>query len=453
MKTKYFTLSLISLLIAAGCNQQKQEAKTEKKATNTPSSICRHPSVPTQLHGDLQAAIVSEAQKWMQSDDNQFVDIDKITAAANQLKLTINGIQEKEAQCRGKVSILIPQNIQKVAQINAPLVGIKHYDTIIEERMGSENFQFNGSTLTLPINFSVSGDPISITQQDQAFQTTAVALSSALLPYGVKDNLNVAGRTMTREMALQAMQMNGGKLPTAAPPRPATQPEIETTEPKPSEPKPSEPKPTETQTTKPKTDTPKPLTPSRNTETPEQKALREAKAAEAAAKLAAEKAAARAAKAKAAREAAEAAKLETAKADAAKAKAKARENQETKAATSNNNNAPLTPQRDFVEKTKTENKQPLTPAKPRINDDELDKVRKAHNQADQDIKSSWKKISPEIQKELVEEQKSWERNRNQRCRQAASAGKDESEANKLYMQCDTRMTKERVKNLEGYSIP
>lgn len=468
MNAKYVTLSLISLFVAAACSP-REEPKTEKKA-DAQNSVCRHPNVPTQLHDDLQAAILAATQKYIQNDPHQFVDADKISAAANQLKLNINGIQDKEGQCRGKVSILIPQSIQKVAQTYAPLVGIKQYDTIIEEGMGNANFQFNGSTLTLPINFTVSGEPIQVKQSDDAFQIAATALSTALLPYGVKDNIPVAGREMTRDIALQAVKMNGGKLPVAPAPRP------ETTK-----------APTETQqpentsnntnnntVTQPAATPPKVVqnTPPKPAESAEQKALREARAAEAAAKLAAEKAAQRAAKAKAAREAAEAEKLKAvetarAKAAAAKAAAEAKAKTETKPeskvdnkdtasltpkATSPNN---LTPKRPTETASNNDSKsENLTPAAPksRVSDDDMDNVRKAHRQADQEIKSSWKKISPDIQKELVEEQKSWEKQRNQRCRQAASSGRDESEANKLYMQCDTRMTKERVKNLEGYSI-
>ncbi len=448
MNKKYLALSVMSLFIATACSQ-KEEQKTEKKTTAAAVSTCRHASVPAQLHDDLQAAIIAETQNYIKSDSHQFIDIDKMTAAASQLKVTINGIQDKDNQCRGKLSIVIPQNVQKVASTYAPLVGITQYDTIIEERMGSANFQFNGSTLTLPINFTVNGEPISITQTDDTFKTATTALTAALLPYAVKDNINVAGRMMTREMGLQAVQMNGGKLPAApAPKANNSQPET------PAATTPSN----NTQATSNNTETdtpraaatpkPKPVVtaPPKPVETPEQKALREARAAERAAKIAEAKAAERAAKAKAAREAAEAAKLK-----AAEAKAKAEAAATAKANTAkpaDDATSSLTPSKNTANETKT-----VEAPKPRVSDDELDNVRKAHSQADQEIKSSWKKITPEIQKELVEEQKSWEKQRNQRCRQAAAAGADESEANKLYMQCDTRMTKERVKNLEGYSIP
>lgn len=447
MNKKHFALSFISVLVAVACSP-KEEQKTEKKPAAATASGCRHPSLATQLHTDLKAAIQAETNKFIQNDTNQFVDADKITAAADQLKVTINGTQDKDGQCRSKLSIVIPQNVQKVASTNAPLVGISQYDTIIEERMGSANFQFNGSTLTLPINFTVKGEPISVAQTDDAFQTAAAALTTALLPYGVKENVTIEGRSMTRDMALQAVQMNGGKIPTAPSTESTqankpTEQENTSTEnetenkPKPKtevaqQPKPPvvTPKPSETTRVTP------PATPPKPAESPEQKALREAKIAEAKAKLAAEKAAEKAAKAKAAREAAEAAKLRA----AAEAKKDA------------------TPKQPEIQRDFTKAQQPpLTPNRtPSANtqdDDELESVRKAHRNADQEIKSSWKKISPEIQKELVEEQKSWEKQRNQRCRQAAAGAGSEAEANKLYMQCDTRMTKERVKNLEGYSIP
>lgn len=88
----------------------------------------------------------------------------------------------------------------------------------------------------------------------------------------------------------------------------------------------------------------------------------------------------------------------------------------------------------------------------RVSDEKLNQARNAHQSADRDIKSAWRNIDPSIQQTLVDEQREWEKSKNQSCRKAAAKGGDDSESQYLYMQCDTRETKKRIRNLEGYSI-
>lgn len=95
--------------------------------------------------------------------------------------------------------------------------------------------------------------------------------------------------------------------------------------------------------------------------------------------------------------------------------------------------------------------QPETPAN-KISDNELNEARQAHHLADSAIKSAWQKIPSEIRQDLVEEQRAWENQKRQSCRSAASKGADSNERQYLQTQCDTRLTKERVQYLNGYSI-
>lgn len=97
----------------------------------------------------------------------------------------------------------------------------------------------------------------------------------------------------------------------------------------------------------------------------------------------------------------------------------------------------------------------LTPSadKPsNISNKELDAAREANSKADQSIKSAWRKIDPQIQQDLVEEQRAWEGKKRSNCRNAAAKGKSATESQYLQLQCDTRMTRERVQYLKGYSI-
>ena len=87
-----------------------------------------------------------------------------------------------------------------------------------------------------------------------------------------------------------------------------------------------------------------------------------------------------------------------------------------------------------------------------VNSKELDAAREANGKADQAIKSAWRKIDPQVQQDLVDEQREWESKKRANCRNAAAKGKSASESQYLQLQCDTRMTRERVQYLKGYSI-
>lgn len=114
---------------------------------------------------------------------------------------------------------------------------------------------------------------------------------------------------------------------------------------------------------------------------------------------------------------------------------------ETSSSHTNNTEDHFTPQQTSSEEE--------TPA---IVNPKLEESRSAHEIADKEIKSAWRKIDPSIQQNLVDDQKNWEKQKNQRCRQAAAKGADDAESQYLNIQCDTRETRKRIKYLNGYSI-
>ena len=87
-----------------------------------------------------------------------------------------------------------------------------------------------------------------------------------------------------------------------------------------------------------------------------------------------------------------------------------------------------------------------------VSDKELNAAREANGKADQSIKSAWRKIDPQVQQDLVDEQREWESKKRANGRNAAAKGKSATESQYLQLQCDTRMTRERVQYLKGYSI-
>lgn len=87
-----------------------------------------------------------------------------------------------------------------------------------------------------------------------------------------------------------------------------------------------------------------------------------------------------------------------------------------------------------------------------VTDEQLSAARQAHQAADSDIKQAWRILDPVVQQSLLEEQKTWESQKRQRCLKRAAQGATDEDAAYLHMKCDTQLTHERIKYLQGYGI-
>lgn len=98
----------------------------------------------------------------------------------------------------------------------------------------------------------------------------------------------------------------------------------------------------------------------------------------------------------------------------------------------------------------------LTPEPPRseitFSAGELEQAKNNNQSADREINMVWNSIDQNIQKELINEQRSWIQSKNTNCRQAAAQAESSLQAEYLRLQCDTRMTRERSQYLRGYTI-
>ncbi len=83
---------------------------------------------------------------------------------------------------------------------------------------------------------------------------------------------------------------------------------------------------------------------------------------------------------------------------------------------------------------------------------ELEQARSRNSQADGDINQTWNHLDQTVQKELLNEQRDWIYSKNSSCHAAAARTDNAEEAEYLQLQCDTRMTRERIQYLKGYSI-
>ncbi len=342
---KKMMLVVMAALVVA-CSQDENHASV---ASDSAAQLqCNSPILSQQVSSSIQQTISKQAQQFAQVDTRHWVDADKIIAAATQLSIHIDESRFKDNTCQTMVHINLPDNVIKQSQQNAPLLQVTPILELISSRIMGSNSQFNGSTLSFPLNYQVSGDKI--IPSDNNLNGISNLLADALLPYGVKETLMVDGKAITREKALALLNQPEPEVPSAPM-------EIKDVPPMKEEAVPSEP------------------------------------------------------------------------ADLPKTEAKV----STKEASTPEIIMP-------VEATK------------RISTSELDNAKQLNQEADVALKGAWRNIDPEIQKDLVDEQKSWERKKQTACVNAASKGADESESQYLRIQCDTRMTREQIQYLKGYSI-
>lgn len=100
----------------------------------------------------------------------------------------------------------------------------------------------------------------------------------------------------------------------------------------------------------------------------------------------------------------------------------------------------------------TEVLQPNLPEKI-FNSQDLQEAKRIYQEAGTSLKQTWQNIDEHIRQYLENEQQQWEMQRHQNCRRAAQRTQNQNHADYLYMQCDTRMTRERVQYLRSYELP
>ena len=83
---------------------------------------------------------------------------------------------------------------------------------------------------------------------------------------------------------------------------------------------------------------------------------------------------------------------------------------------------------------------------------EVEEARVQNQRAESEITKLWGGLDTDVQKELVGEQRKWAQEKISNCRQAAAQADGKEYAEYLKLQCDTRMTRERIQYLRGYSI-
>lgn len=203
-----------ALLAACGEDGAKQEAQTEL--------ACNAPSVVQGIHSDIQKIIRQEARSFARSDSRNFVDADKIIAAATQLDITLEDAKTvregNKFVCSAGLKIVIPSEIAKTAEANSPLIySNSSIAEIIEHKVMGSNLRYADNSFATNILYTPDKEG-GLSFEDNVIATTAQTLSAALLPYGVKSIVLIDGKAVSKEDAVRMSSGAGFAEPPEAEP-------------------------------------------------------------------------------------------------------------------------------------------------------------------------------------------------------------------------------------------
>ena len=195
------------------------------KPDNAPQLVCNDPAVLQSVRNNIQEIVKQEARACAQSDSRQFVDADKIIAAAGDLVINLDKpaqeMQNNTAVCSGTLTIQVPAAALSSAQTNSPLLyGSQSIDQLLQQRLGGSNLSYNGSGLfsqTLRYTPTAGESGTVINYEDNSLTLAAQAVSTVLRPYGIKDILVINGQPVRREDALSAASLPFPEPPMADP--------------------------------------------------------------------------------------------------------------------------------------------------------------------------------------------------------------------------------------------
>ncbi|MCS4534521.1 lysozyme inhibitor LprI family protein [Neisseria montereyensis] len=204
MYKKLLTLSIVAASLSlAACSEDTPQQ-------TTPELACTNPAVAQNIRTNIQEIIKQEAESFARNDSRQFIDADKIIAAATQLEISLDNAaqdtQNGSPICSADLTIKIPNNILAAAETNSPLIygSDKTIGQLVQERIRGSNLNYNQGAFTQKISYTpeISTDTAAVDYEDNTVTVMAQNISSALLPYGVKSILLIDGKAVKREDAL-----------------------------------------------------------------------------------------------------------------------------------------------------------------------------------------------------------------------------------------------------------
>ncbi|MDO4998248.1 MAG: hypothetical protein Q4E16_06375 [Neisseria sp.] len=201
-------LSLCVLAILAACQPQNQ--------ASTPSiASCEHPAIQQNISKSVQQFIQEQAPRFVAEDPQQLLSSDKIFAALNEVSITLNHPSSDTADgkniCRAELNITLPESLLNTIQANSSLVYPNQtLEQVLQQRnIGSDLRYNNNGIFTQSLQFipqENADGSVSIQYLNSNLSAAYNALLTALLPYGVKDEIVLNGQKISREQALEKQQ-------------------------------------------------------------------------------------------------------------------------------------------------------------------------------------------------------------------------------------------------------
>lgn len=202
----------VTALVLAACGEDSAKQTPQQPA-------CDSVEVVQTVRNNIQEVINQEARAFARNDSRQFVDADKIIAAAAQLDITLTDATTvtdgKQTACTASLNIQIPNEIMNTAYANSPLIyGDLSIPQLIEKKVLGSNLVYADNRFTTTLRYTPQAND-SVRFADNTLSTTAQTVSSALLPYGVKSILMIDGQAVSKEDAIKILASPATEPPPA----------------------------------------------------------------------------------------------------------------------------------------------------------------------------------------------------------------------------------------------
>lgn len=212
MKRSILVYSIIGIISLAACSRDDSETSKAKLS-------CNSEQLRSQIQQTLQTGINNNVHQFAQNDSRQFVDADKVINASHELSVAVSdGKLDKDNNgnpvCSSELKITVPNNIWQQIQTNAPLLfGKTDFIAHLNQQLQGNEVTLHDNVFSKPIQYAPVSDntnanAASVTNSASKFdqtgiQTLSTVLGNALLPYGIKDTVMIAGHMYNRADAIK----------------------------------------------------------------------------------------------------------------------------------------------------------------------------------------------------------------------------------------------------------
>lgn len=189
----------------------------------TPPLACEQPHLVPTLQQQLLQSIGHSARQFTQNDSRQFVDADKIIAAASQMTVSLHEAKAETANgktlCSATLTVTLPADTWQQALDNTPILyPQQQLPTLLQGQIVGSAIRQEGAVFSQPIHYlpapATASAPGGLRIEAPGIAQFSHLLTNALLPYGVKDILVINGKAYSRADAIAVIA--NGDLPAAS---------------------------------------------------------------------------------------------------------------------------------------------------------------------------------------------------------------------------------------------